>query len=78
MTIHWLDEEHFRKALLQWRLQAGEILSVFKSNALEEPWDDKYLLGALWELEEIAIDFSKRVRGEKDQPIRVKRRRNPR
>ena len=78
MTIHWLDEQSFAKALGQWRLQAGEIISTFKSHALEEPHKGEYTLGALRELEEITIDFSKRVRGEKDQPIRVKVRRNPR
>ena len=37
-----------------------------------------YIKGAIEELEEITIDFSKRVRGEKDQPIRVKKKRNAR
>ena len=76
--IHWLDEQSFAKALGQWRLQAGTILSTFKSDALAEPWKGEHLLKALLDMEEITIDFSKRVRGEKDQPIRVKVRRNPR
>ncbi len=73
MTIHWLDEVSFSKARGQWRLQAGEILSVFDMYGMSA-----YIKGAIEELEEITIDFSKRVRGEKDQPIRVKNKRNAR
>ncbi len=73
MTIHWLGQSEFDKAIGQWRLQAGEILAIFNMYGQGE-----YIKGALGELEEITIDFSKRVRGEKDQPIRVKVRRNPR
>lgn len=76
--IHWLDEQSFKKAIGQWRLQAGEILSSFRAKALENPRDGECLVGALSELEEVTIDLSKRVRGEKDQPIRVKNRRNTR
>lgn len=72
-NIHWLPEDEYNKAIGQWRLQAGEILSVFNMYDL-----GVFIGGALAELEEITIDFSKRVRGEKNQPIRVKNRRNPR
>ena len=73
MTIHWLEGEEWDKAIGQWRLQAGEIMNVFNMYDL-----GVFIKGAILELEEITIDFSKRVRGEKDQPIRVKNRRNPR
>jgi len=73
MTIYWLDEQSFAKAIGQWRLQAGEILSVFNMYGM-----GAYIGGAIAELEEITIDFSKRVRGERNQPIRVKNRRNSR
>lgn len=70
---HWLSDEEFQKAIGQWRINAGEILGVFNLYGM-----GGYIPGALAELEEITIDFSKRTRGEKDQPIRVKNRRNPR
>ena len=71
--IHWLEGDDWDKASGQFKLQVGEILSVF----------DLYGMGALIpgaqeEILEVAYDFSKRVRGDKDQPIRVKNRRNPR
>jgi len=72
-NIHWLPEDKWAKAIGQWRLHAGEILSVFNLYGMGD-----YIPGALGELEEITIDFSKRVRGDKDQPIRVKNRRNAR
>lgn len=71
--IPWLNDTDYRKAIGQWRLQAGEILNVFNMYGMGD-----YIVGAIGELEEITIDFSKRVRGERDQPIRVKNRRNPR
>ena len=71
--IHWLDDESWNKAIGQWRLQAGEILNVFDLYG-----QGALIPGALGELEEITIDFSKRVRGDRNQPIRVKNRRNPR
>jgi len=73
MSIPWLEQQDFDKAIGQWRLQAGEILNVFNMYDL-----GVFIKGAILELEEITIDFSKRCRGEKDQPIRVKNRRNPR
>ncbi len=76
--IHWLNDDEFAKARGQWRLQAGTILSKFKAESLEEPWKGELLLGTSRDMEEITMDFSKRVRGEKDQPIRVKEKRNPR
>lgn len=71
--IPWLNDEDFAKATGQLRLQLGEILSVFNIYGL-----NALVPGAVEEIIEVAFDFSKRVRGEKDQPIRVKRRRNPR
>lgn len=71
--IHWLPDEKYQKAEGQLRLQVGEILSVFDMYGL-----GAYITGAQEEIVEVAIDFSKRLRGEEDQPIRVKNRRNPR
>ena len=71
--INWLEGEEWDKAVGQLRLQLGEILSVFDIYGLSV-----LIPGAVEEIIEVAFDFSKRVRGEKDQPIRVKRRRNPR
>ena len=71
--IPWLSQEEFDKATGQLRLQVGEILSVFDIYGLAP-----LIPGAVEEIIEVAFDFSKRVRGEKDQPIRVKKRRNPR
>ena len=71
--IVWLEQPKFDKAIGQLRLQVGEILSVFSIYGLQD-----YIPGAIEEIVEVAIDFSKRVRGEDDQPIRVKNRRNPR
>ena len=71
--IHWLPEDEFKKATGQLKLQVGEILSVFNIYGL-----NALVPGAVEEIIEVAFDFSKRVRGEKDQPIRVKVRRNPR
>ena len=72
-NIVWLDDAKFKKAEGQLRLQVGEILSVFNIYGL-----DILVPGAIEEIVEVAIDFSKRVRGEDDQPIRVKSKRNPR
>ena len=71
--IHWLPDEKYRKAEGQLRLQVGEILSVFDMYGM-----GAYIVGAMEEIVEVSIDFSKRVRGEDDQPIRVKNKRNPR
>ena len=71
--IPWLSQEEFDKATGQLRLQVAEILSVFHIYGLHD-----LIPGAVEEIIEVAFDFSKRVRGEKDQPIRVKKRRNPR
>lgn len=71
--IHWLPPEEFDKATGQLRLQVGEILSCFNLYGL-----NVLVPGAVEEIIEVAFDFSKRVRGEKDQPIRVKEWRNPR
>lgn len=72
-NIHWLPDYKYKKAEGQLRLQVGEILSVFDMYG-----QGAYIVGALEEIIEVAIDFSKRVRGEDDQPIRVKNKRNPR
>ena len=71
--IYWLDEESFAKAKGQLRLQVGEILSVFNIYGL-----DSLVPGAIDEILEVADDYSKRLRGEVNQPIRVKKRRNTR
>ena len=71
--IHWLPDEDYAKCEGQLRLQVGEILSVFNIYGL-----DILVPGAIEEIVEVAADFSKRTRGEKNQPIRVKNRRNAR
>lgn len=71
--IYWLDEQSFQKAKGQLRLQVGEILSVFNIYGL-----DTLVPGAIEEILEVADDYSKRLRGEADQPIRIKKRRNAR
>ena len=71
--ITWLPNDEFRKAEGQMRLQLGEILSCFNIYGL-----DALVPGAIEKITEVAIDFSKRVRGDREQPIRVKKRRNPR
>ena len=68
--IHWLNPADFLKAKGQLRLQVGEILSVFHIYGLQD-----YIPGAIEEILEVADDYSKRLRGEKNQPIRVKNRR---
>ena len=73
MNIHWLPDDKYKKAEGQLRLQVGEILSVFNMYGM-----GAFLGGAIEEIVEVAIDFSKRVRGEDNQPIRVKNKRNPR
>ena len=71
--IHWLDEQSFQKAKGQLRLQVGEILSVFNMYGMAD-----YIPGAIEEILEVADDYSKRLRGEANQPIRVKIKRNTR
>ncbi len=71
--IHWLEGLDWEKASGQLKLQVGEILSVFNLYGM-----GPLIPGAQEEIMEVAYDFSKRVRGDKDQPIRVKNRRNPR
>ena len=70
---HWLDDEAYAKARGQASLQIGEILSVFNLYGL-----GVLIPGAQEEILEIMEDFSVRTRGDKDQPIRLKSRRNPR
>ena len=72
-NMSWLEQKDFEKAVGQLRLQLGEIMSVFNVYGL-----NSLVPGAVEEQIEVAIDFSKRCRGDKDQPIRVKNRRNPR
>lgn len=67
--IYWLDEQSFAKAKGQLRLQVGEILSVFNMYGMGD-----YVPGAIEEILEVADDYSKRLRGEVNQPIRVKKR----
>ena len=71
-NIHWLPDDKYKKAEGQLRLQVGEILSVFGIYGMQD-----YIPGAIEEIVEVAIDFSKRVRGA-DHPIELKNRRNPR
>ena len=71
--IFWLDDQSFQKAKGQLRLQVGEILSVFNMYGMGD-----YVSGAIEEILEVADDYSKRLRGEVNQPIRVKKRRNTR
>lgn len=73
VEINWLAENDFLKAKGQLRLQVGEILSVFNMYGMGD-----YIPGAIEEILEVADDYSKRLRGEVNQPIRVKKRRNVR
>ena len=73
VEINWLAQEEFDKAKGQLRLQVGEILSVFNIYGL-----DTLVPGAIDEILEVADDYSKRLRGEANQPIRVKKKRNTR
>ncbi len=73
VEINWLAENDFLKAKGQLRLQVGEILSVFNMYGMGD-----YVSGAIEEILEVADDYSKRLRGEVNQPIRVKKRRNTR
>ena len=81
-SIHWLPKPDYDKAVGQLRMQARGILDFLRV-------DDKlpvryiyglgiYIEGAVEEMVELAEDFSVRVRGDKDQPIRVKKKRNAR
>ncbi len=69
--ITWLNDSDYRKAEGQLR---GALRGIFMP--FNELGHHIYIPGAIEEIVEVAIDFSKRVRGEKDQPIRVKNRRN--
>ena len=71
--IYWLSDEDYAKAIGQWRLQVGEILSVFNMYGMGED-----IKGAMGELEEVTIDLTRRIRGEKDHPIKLEKRRNTR
>ena len=72
-NIHWLPDDKYKKAEGQLRGALRDIMSCFN-----ELGHHLYIPGAIEEIVEVAIDFSKRVRGEDDQPIRVKNKRNPR
>ncbi len=67
--IPWLSEPDYLKAKGQLRLQVGEILSVFNMYGMGD-----YIPGAIEEILEVADDYSKRLRGEANQPIRAKKR----
>lgn len=70
--IYWLPEDSYKKAIGQYRLQLGEILSVFNLHGL-----GTLIPGAMEEIVEITEDYGKRVRGV-DKPIKLKKRSNPR
>ncbi len=71
--IFWLDDESFAKAKGQLRLQLNDVFNPFN-----ELGHHVYIPGAIEEILELADDYSKRLRGEVNQPIRVKKRRNTR
>ena len=73
MNIHWLEDPDFQKAVGQLKLGLNDVFEPFN-----ELGHHIYIPGAIEEIVELAIDFSKRCRGEKDQPIRLKSKRNPR
>ena len=73
MNIHWLEDADFQKAVGQLRLGLNDALSPFN-----ELGHHIYIPGAIEEIVELAIDFSKRCRGDKDHPISLKSKRNPR
>ena len=67
-----IEQTKYDKAIGQWRLAVGEILSVFNMYGL-----DIYIPGAKEELEEVTIQLTKRLRNA-DVPITLKRKRNVR
>ena len=71
--IHWLGDMEFAKARGQLKLQLGDVFNPFRCYGLEPLVD-----GAIEEVIELAYDFSIRVRGDANHPIRLKQKRNPR
>ena len=71
--IHWLDEEDYKKAEGQLRLNLNDVFNPFNCYGLH-----LLIPGAIEEVVELAIDFSRRVRGQKDHPIQLKERKNAR
>jgi len=69
---NYLEEQDYKKAVGQMRLQFGEILSVFDMHGL-----GILIPGAVEELVQVAEAYGQRIRG-KDKPIMVKKRLNPR
>ena len=70
--IPWLEDEAYKKAEGQFR---GALRDVF--NPFNELGHQIFIPGAIDEIVELAVDFSKRLRGL-DHPIKLKTRRNVR
>ena len=71
-ALESLEDEAYKKAEGQLRLQLTDVFNPFN-----ELGHQILIPGAIEEVIELAIDFSKRLRGE-DHPIKLKTRRNVR
>ncbi len=71
--IFWLSDEDYAKAEGQLRLNLNDVFNPFNCYGLH-----LLIPAAIDEVVELAIDFSRRVRGQKDHPIQLKKRRNAR
>ena len=60
---HWLDEQEYKKAIGQLKLQLNGVFEPFKVHGL-----DVFIPGAIKETIYLAEQFGKRVRG-RDVPI---------
>jgi len=67
-----IPQNDYDKARGQFRLQVGEVLSVFRFYG-----QNIYIPGALEEITELAEQFAMRIRG-KNQPIMLESKRNSR
>jgi len=61
-----LNDEDYAKAVGQFRLAVGAVLSVFNMYGM-----GVYIGGAQKELVKLAEDFGQRVRGDLDKPISI-------
>ena len=59
-----LDDETYAKAVGQFKLAVGGVLSVFSMYGM-----DVYIRGAQEEIVRLAEDFGQRIRGDLDKPI---------
>lgn len=71
-NIPWLEQEAYQKAEGQLRLALNDVFNPFSCYGLQQ-----LIPGAIDEVVELAIDFSRRLRGQ-DHPIMLKTKRNVR